>query len=120
MQDEILAGLDSAADAANAEIAALTARLASKRDELKRINKARAALDPSIGQARVLSDPSGFTAEVEKLLAQGPLTKVEISRLIGGHRSRASYALSALEKRGLVAATGEVRERSAEYRLVEA
>jgi len=117
MLNDMLATLDAAAAELTEEITALQARLTDRRAELKRIQKAKAALDPTIAEARVPKDPSGFTAEAEKLLAQGPMTKKQISSKIGGHRSRTAYALGRLERDGRIVATGRMIDRSPEYTL---
>jgi hypothetical protein len=115
MLDTVMDGLRSAAAEKQSEIEAMEARLADARSELRRVHRAIAALDPTVGHAR--RETPVFANEVRRLLADGPMTKAEISRKIGGHRTRATYALRTLIAAGEVTATGEQRSRSDEYAL---
>lgn len=120
MADEaILDAVERAMETKRAEIAALQARLDEAKSELRRYERARGALDPKIGEARV-PEPTGFAIQAKELLAEGPMTTAEISHKIGGHRSRAVGAIDALHRAGLVRATGRSRGRSDEFELVEA
>lgn len=115
MVDGALASLQTAATEKREEEAALVLRLTTVRGELRRIDKALAVLDPTVGEAS-----GDFADKVERLLVEKPLTKAEISHQIGGPRSRATHALRVLEKRGRVNATGTMRGKSPEFALVEA
>lgn len=121
MADEgILAAIDAEMDTTRAEIAALQSRLDGRKGDLRRLERARSALDPKIGEARAPA-PVGFALKAQDLLREnGPLTTAEISKLIKGHRSRAVGALESLTRAGLVRPTGQKREKSAEFELVEA
>jgi len=113
---DLMDGLQAAAAEKQAEIEAMEARLADARGEMRRINKAIAALDPTVGHAR--REQPVYADEVRRLLTEaGPMTKAEISRKIGGHRTRATYALRTLLASGEVTRTGEQRGRSDEYAL---
>jgi hypothetical protein len=117
MLDTVMDDLRAAAAEKQGEIEAMEARLADARSELRRIHKAVSALDPTVGHAR--RDTPVYADEVRRLLKDGPLTKAEISRKIGGHRTRATYALRTLMASGEVARTGEQRSRSDEYALTD-
>jgi DNA-binding MarR family transcriptional regulator len=117
MLDTAMTELRNAAAEKQSEIEAIEARLTDARSELRRINKAIATLDPTVGIAKREAAPV-YADEVRVLLGDGPMTKAEISRRIGGHRTRATHAIKRLVEAGVIAPTGEERDRSAEYALV--
>lgn len=115
--DYAVAALQGAETEKLGEVAALVERTAAAKEELRRIQKALAALDPAVGQARREAAPVWVQVVHDLLAEQGPMSKAAISRAIGGHRSRATYAVNSLSKRGVVRVTGEDR-RSPVYELL--
>lgn len=115
--DYAVAALQGAESEKADEVEALASRLAAAREELRRIQKALTALDPAIGQARKEAAPAWVDVVHDLLAEKGPMSKAAISKAIGGHRSRATYAVNALAKRGAVQVTGE-DGRSPVYELL--
>jgi hypothetical protein len=113
--DTATAELAAARDEKQDEVRALVERLDAAKADLRRIETALKSLDPAVGQRR---DEPDFADKVADLLtSEGPMTKAEISRRIGGPRSRATHALGVLERREQVERTGGSRGRSPEFAL---
>lgn len=116
--DTALATLRTARDEKRRELVALAERTDAAKADERRLSRAIAVLDPTVGEAT--AEPNFADLALKAFTETGtPLSQAEVHQSLGGPRSRANYALQALVKKGVIVRTDETKDRSPVFALAE-